>query len=1080
MKTNPSAIRSGRASVLFFLLVAGDACATKPRELLKGTDFHGGLAVYAGFQDATDLLALQETEPTLVHGLQTDRVLVKKTRDSLVNRRCYGKISADWFQGTRLPYRDNLVNVFLCGEQETIPEQEILRVLVPGGIAFLKQGKTWRRLLKPRPPEMDEWTHFLHGADNNAVAADSLVGPPREVQWIAEPRWARSHDHLATVSAVVSSRGRLFAILDEGPTQSVALPPRWRLVARDAFNGVLLWKRKIPSWEGHLRNFRSGPPELPRRLVAEGDRVYVTLGYGEPVTALDAATGRRVRVYQQTRNALEIVKKGNLLFVVAGDRPPDNADGKAIPNRPEQVWHWWPIYEDVPPVKRLLALDADTGDLLWERSDEETAQLLPLTLAAAKDRVLFQNYEHLVALGREDGAVVWKIPRSANRRRPSWSAPTLVIYEDVVLSADRSAREPPPQAPLPRGPNQWIVSSLGGNAPLGELIAFDLKTGRELWRSDCREGYNISTDVLVARDLVWTGNLVGKNDPGITAARDVHTGEPAFSRPADPKQFKILMAHHRCYRNKASKDYLILGRDGIELIDLVSGEGEANPWVRGGCQYGVMPCNGLLYAPPHSCACHIESKIHSFNALAPENDVSDKGLEISLEKGPSYGAVPRHTEESQEDWPTYRHDPSRSGASPAVILPPLHKTWSLCLQKDARLTAPVVVGKRLFFCQSEAHTVHCLDAEKGKPVWRYTAGGRIDSPPTVKDGALLFGCADGWIYCLDAKDGSLAWRSRVSPRQKLVVAYGQLESAWPIHGSLLVRDERVLAAAGRSSYLDGGLHLVSLDLATGSPVHQVHLDSHEPGVPGSLPDILSFQDGSLFMRNRRFDLAFRFQEETVPHLYSPAGFLDDLWWHRTYWLFGNRMQSGWGAWPNMGQRVPAGRLLVVRGEELYGFGRLRQYHRNGSHVGLGKTRYRLFSQRRMDPKKAPPERKPSQKNKPKEDFELVWSEAVDLQARGMVLADDTLFVAGPRDVYPEPDASIDHPYHIQDPEALDRQSRLLSGGAQGSLIAVSGRDGSLLWDTDMEAVPAWDSLIASRDGLFLCLENGVVQRWDGS
>ena len=47
----------------------------------------------------------------------------------------------------------------------------------------------------------------------------------------------------------------------------------------------------ITNWEAHLRGFRSGPPEIGRRLVATGDRVYVALDYGEPVTVLDAATG---------------------------------------------------------------------------------------------------------------------------------------------------------------------------------------------------------------------------------------------------------------------------------------------------------------------------------------------------------------------------------------------------------------------------------------------------------------------------------------------------------------------------------------------------------------------------------------------------------------------------------------------------------------------------------------------------------------------------------------------------------------------------------------------------------------------
>ena len=104
---------------------------------------------------------------------------------------------------------------------------------------------------------------------------------------------------------MVSAAGRLFYIIDEAPIASILLPPQWTLVARDAFNGVVLWKRPIADWESHLRPFRSGPADLSRRLVAVGERVYVTLGMDAPLVALDAASGRTVMTYAQTRGTDE-------------------------------------------------------------------------------------------------------------------------------------------------------------------------------------------------------------------------------------------------------------------------------------------------------------------------------------------------------------------------------------------------------------------------------------------------------------------------------------------------------------------------------------------------------------------------------------------------------------------------------------------------------------------------------------------------------------------------------------------------------------------------------------------------------
>ena len=92
------------------------------------------------------------------------------------------------------------------------------------------------------------------------------------------------------MSALVSSAGRLFYIMDEGSRVSIQLPPHWTVVGRDAFNGTVLWKQPIKDWHSHLWPLKSGPTQLARRLVATEDRVFVTLGIEAPLTAIDAIT----------------------------------------------------------------------------------------------------------------------------------------------------------------------------------------------------------------------------------------------------------------------------------------------------------------------------------------------------------------------------------------------------------------------------------------------------------------------------------------------------------------------------------------------------------------------------------------------------------------------------------------------------------------------------------------------------------------------------------------------------------------------------------------------------------------------
>jgi len=69
------------------------------------------------------------------------------------------------------------------------------------------------------------------------------------------------------------------------------------------------------------------------------------------------------------------------------------------------------------------------------------------------------------------------------------------------------------------------------------------------------------------------------------------------------------------------------------------------------------------------------------------------------------------------------------------------------------------------------------------------------------------------------------------------------------------------------------------------------------------------------------------QQPEHAHLFSPTGFLDDSWWHRTYWMFGSRFVSGWCGYYLSGKVAPAGRVLVFDDSTVYGFGREPQYYR---------------------------------------------------------------------------------------------------------------------------------------------------------
>ena len=99
----------------------------------------------------------------------------------------------------------------------------------------------------------------------------------------------------------------------------------------------------------------------------------------------------------------------------------------------------------------------------------------------------------------------------------------------------------------------------------------------------------------------------------------------------------------------------------------------------------------------------------------------------------------------------YRRDAGRSGFLPSTVAAGLQPAWKAEL--GGKLTQPVIVNGKVFVAAVDAHTLYALDSDSGKVLWKYTAGGRIDSSPTAYQGAILFGSADGWVYCLDADSG---------------------------------------------------------------------------------------------------------------------------------------------------------------------------------------------------------------------------------------------------------------------------------------------------------------------------------------
>lgn len=709
-------------------------------DILARTGVKGGLLVHLGCGDGRLTAALRANDSYTVHGLDKNGENIAKARKHIKSLRLYGNVSVEQWAEKHLPYRDNLVNLVVCEDIGNVSMKEVMRVLCPKGVAYIKSGGKWKKTVKPWPDDIDEWTHYLYDSTGNAVSSDERVGPPRNVQWIGSPRWSRHHDRMASMSALVSAGGRIFYVFDEGSTASIILPPKHMLIARDAFNGVVLWKREIPSWFNHMIPYKSGHGQMPRRLVAVAERVYVTLGLNEGLVALDAATGKTVKTYPGTENTREIIVCGGKVFalvdpepMLANDFRPDESCMHKERNRVERIWPW----KEHPC--HIKAFDAESGEMEWE----SCKSVVPLTMAADDKGVYFHDGEKIVRLDRKNGDEVWSSETvSRKSSMPTNFGPTLVLYDDVVMFS-------------------------GGDRKMAALSA---KTGKILWGSEHPpSGHHSPEDLMVIDGMVWAGDIANKKSFGVFTARDLHSGEIKKEFAPDVKTFWF---HHRCYRSKATKKYLMPSRTGIEYVDIKNEHWDINHWVRGGCLYGVMPSNGLTYAPPHSCACYTDAKMNGFCALSATVQEAQSSESRRFEKGPAYGKVPDNLRAKDHDWPTYRHDGSRSGSTNASVSGKLETKWRAKL--GGRLSSLVLAEGKVFVASIDTHTVYAMDSQSGDKAWSYTAGARVDSPPTIYKGRVIFGSADGWVYCLRALDGKMAWRYRVAPTDRRVMNFEQL------------------------------------------------------------------------------------------------------------------------------------------------------------------------------------------------------------------------------------------------------------------------------------------------------------------
>lgn len=754
--------------------------------------------IVGGADDIAPALDLLDAGPWVIHWLDARPEAVDSARRALRERGVYGRVSVERWDRDSLPYADNLVNLMVVRNGAQAPgREELLRVLAPEGTAFVSSGGGLARLDKPRPPEMGEWTHAWHGADGSPVGSDNAMDVPNAFQWMAGPAFPFGHRKNST-GVVLSTGGRVFYLTRNVGENLEDLDTTPYLLARDAFNGTVLWAKPWPGAHVGWTNREA----LHEAIVATEDRLYAARS--EEIAVIDTVTGSVVDTW-----ALESSPSKLAL-----------ADGALV----AQTRHG------------LACFDINAGTMQWRIEADGPRDAL---VYGGRVFCLVGTREHdgrwhhdVLALDLESGAELWRQPVENEYAHRDASGLWMYFAGDgfVTLIERRVLR------------------------------ALCAEEGRELWSFESETSARSHAESRMIGHFYAHGRVwVRSQRPRQTAtwlALDPLTGEK--QRELTVRRFQ---GSGGCQTLTATQRF-VLDSGIATVWGFEGGQMEGYQFVKGGCITGIVPANGLAYVTPNTCGCLDEMLSGFFGLAHShsEQDSDAPGkLQRGPAYGRAL-ASPRNNDDAV--WPMYRSDGRRGAYLRGRVPSELSKRWSVGFEKTEAtsdsewllhhgrpLTPPVVADGLLLLAEPQTHQVIAMDKETGSERWRFTADGRVTVPPTFYRGLALFGAHDGYVYALDAADGELAWRRRAAPADRRIMAYGQTESAWPVAGGVLVHEGLALVAAGRAPEADGGMLVHALEPATGEVRWSRRIKEAQFGVC----DLLVTDGTDVYLMDQRID-----------------------------------------------------------------------------------------------------------------------------------------------------------------------------------------------------------------------------------
>lgn len=736
------------------------------------------------------------------------------------------RVFVDYGDWRSVHLADNLAGAVLVAPsaEGSVARRELLRALHPAGKAILG-GK---EIVKRFPKGTDDWSHPHHGPDNNPQSTDRIARAPYLTQFIAEPRFCPSP------AVTVAAGGRIFRAfghLAHKANQNALLNT---LLAVNAYNGTILWRRSL----------REGFMILRNTMVATPETLY--LADDESCKLLDAGTGelKDEIILSADGNGGTVWKwmaleKGVLYGLVGGQEVKAPVLGSAVFG----LGHWpranWPgfDYKDAKTAwgqgRTLVAIDLKTKRVLWRHREQDV--LDNRAVCMKNGRIYFLSPEKsLGCLGAVTGQVLWRtsdpeLLKAIGPRfpaQPRWTGLSPVAYLKC---------------------NDEFLFFSGPRIP--RVVAVSTEDGKLLWQKEVPLADAGSVHLVLREDALYAVGLAGADS---SLSMEYGTGEVLTRFPG----------RRACTLATGSVDSIFYrAAGGTVRIDMATGAAEHLAPMRPPCYEGVIISGGLLHWGAWKCGCQLS--LYGHVCLAPAGKFKYRpGLDDSrLEPGLGDTTTVEKLEVEPGDWPSYQADNHRTSATAVHIPRRVSRQWAFEPSSVGVPTAPVVAGG-LVFVGDHNGVLRALDAADGKLRWKAYTGGAIFFPPAVWQGRVYVGSADGRVYAFEATTGRPLWRFRAAPARRWIPVFGKLISTWPVAGGLVVEKGIVYAAAGIAHY--DGTHVYALDAVTGKVKwYNDTSGTLSPGVKSgiSLQGSLYLHEGQLCFRGgnaydvARYDLA---------------------------------------------------------------------------------------------------------------------------------------------------------------------------------------------------------------------------------